>query len=207
MPPPTGQAADTGARHRLLDAAETLLRHQGYDSVSVRAVNKAAGMNPAAVHYHFGSKQALVAALLESRMRPLFDAPLAALDGPSHRPPDVAALVTALVEPLARMAADPARGWLVGLLARLVLTGTPLPWRSPWPEPEVWTALLAAALPGLPPDAVAARWLLARDLVLLTLGAPFTEPGAGRPVPSAAAVAAFATAGLTAPPTPEELRP
>lgn len=53
-------------RAALLDAAERLFLAKGYERVSVRAVNAAAGMNPAAVHYHFGTKEDLVAELLQA---------------------------------------------------------------------------------------------------------------------------------------------
>ncbi|MFJ5288450.1 TetR family transcriptional regulator [Streptomyces sp. NPDC088348] len=71
-------ATDT-TRARLLDEAERLFLERGYELVSVRAVNAAAGMNPAAVHYHFGSKEDLVVALLQSRLGPLWADRLATL--------------------------------------------------------------------------------------------------------------------------------
>ena len=55
----------------ILDAAEELFASQGFDATSVRAVTRHAGMNPAAVHYHFGSKQLLLRALLDRRIAPL----------------------------------------------------------------------------------------------------------------------------------------
>ncbi|MQY04457.1 TetR/AcrR family transcriptional regulator [Actinomadura macrotermitis] len=182
------------ARRRLLEAAERLLREQGYHQVSVRAVNKAAGMNPAAVHYHFGSKQELVTALLERRLRPLWEDRLELLDKRVRAgdPPGPAELVELLVQALAETAADPDRRWLLGLLARLVLSGQPLPWRSPWSDPGPWTTLLSRTLPHLPPEVVADRWRLARDLLLVTYGSPDA-------LPSPAETAAFVTAGLSAP--------
>ncbi|MFC9790882.1 TetR/AcrR family transcriptional regulator [Rhodococcus sp. NPDC127528] len=51
-------------RNRLVKTAERLFAAQGVDAVSVRAVNAAAGQGPAAVHYHFGSKEDLLAAVL-----------------------------------------------------------------------------------------------------------------------------------------------
>ncbi|MEU6657869.1 TetR/AcrR family transcriptional regulator [Streptomyces sp. NPDC046821] len=51
-------------RQRLVKAAERLFAAQGVDAVSVRAINAAAGQGPAAVHYHFGSKENLVAEVL-----------------------------------------------------------------------------------------------------------------------------------------------
>ncbi|MBO2452635.1 TetR/AcrR family transcriptional regulator [Actinomadura barringtoniae] len=183
------------ARLRLLDAAELLLREQGYERTSIRAVNKAAGMNPAAVHYHFGSKPALVTALLEDRLRRSWDGPLADLTG---TPPDIGQLARVLVEPMAALAADESRGWLLALLARLVLAGHPLPWRSPWPAPEPWIEIVRRAVPGLSERDAADRWRLARDLVLITYGAPLAEPGHPPEPPPARTVIAFVAAGLAA---------
>jgi AcrR family transcriptional regulator len=182
------------ARQRLLEAAEHLLREQGYERTSIRAVNKAAGMNPAAVHYHFGSKQALVTALLEDRLRRAWDGPLGDLTGVA---PDIPNLARVLVEPMAELAADGSRRWLLTLLARLVLAGHPLPWRSPWPAPEPWIDLVRRAVPGLPKQEAADRWRLARDLVLITYGSPLGDPPPAPP--PAPTVIAFIAAALAAP--------
>ena len=53
---------------RLLDAAERLIGAQGVDGVSLRAINAEAGSNVAAAHYHFGSREGLVRAVLTRRM-------------------------------------------------------------------------------------------------------------------------------------------
>jgi AcrR family transcriptional regulator len=47
-------------RRRLVSSAEQLFSEHGVDGVSLRAINAAADVGPAAVHYHFGSKQGLV---------------------------------------------------------------------------------------------------------------------------------------------------
>jgi AcrR family transcriptional regulator len=189
------------ARRRLLEAAERLFREQGYDQVSVRAVNKAAGMNPAAVHYHFGSKEELATALLERRLRATWEGHLAEVEEllAAGDPPTASGIAMILVEPMARLAADPDGRWLLRLLARLVLARRELPWRVPWAASEPWIEMIAQALPGLPGEVVADRWRMARDLLLLTYGDPFAEPG-GDPPPPPAAVAAFLAAGLAAPP-------
>lgn len=193
------------ARRRLLEAAERLFREQGYDQVSIRAVNKAAGMNPAAVHYHFGSKEELATALLERRLRATWEGHLAEVDGllAAGAPLTAADIATILVEPMARLAADPAGRWLLRLLARLVLTRRELPWRIPWATPGPWIEMIGRALPGLPGEVVADRWRLARDLVLLTYGDPFADPGDAPPPPPAGTVAAFLAAGFGAPPPAE----
>ncbi|MGC7299776.1 TetR family transcriptional regulator, partial [Mycobacteroides abscessus subsp. massiliense] len=50
---------------RLLNAAERLFAERGVDAVSLRAIMAAAGTNVASVHYHFGSKERLIEALLD----------------------------------------------------------------------------------------------------------------------------------------------
>lgn len=56
-------AQDT--RQRLLDAAERLFGSRGFAETSLRALTQEAGANLAAVHYHFGSKEALFRAVVE----------------------------------------------------------------------------------------------------------------------------------------------
>lgn len=58
------QAADHGARERLLDAAAALFAEQGFAETSTREICTAAGLNPGAIHYHFGDKDGLYRAVL-----------------------------------------------------------------------------------------------------------------------------------------------
>ncbi|GAB2633139.1 TetR/AcrR family transcriptional regulator [Prescottella soli] len=51
-------------RARLVKTAERLFAADGVDAVSLRAVNAAAGLGPSSVHYHFGTKDDLLAAVL-----------------------------------------------------------------------------------------------------------------------------------------------
>lgn len=64
--PTLAPAAST--EQRLLAAAERLFAEHGVDGVSLRAVMQAAGANVASVHYHFGSKDALLDAVVRSRL-------------------------------------------------------------------------------------------------------------------------------------------
>ncbi len=52
-------------------AARRLFGQRGYDGASIRAITRDAGTNLGAVTYHFGSKRALYAAVLEQGLRPL----------------------------------------------------------------------------------------------------------------------------------------
>lgn len=58
-------------RERILDVAERLFAAQGLGQTSLRAITAAAGVNLASVHYHFGSKDALVRVLFERRLKPM----------------------------------------------------------------------------------------------------------------------------------------
>src|SRR6266498_2054903 len=59
-----GRRRDIDGRELLLGAALELFAEHGVEGVSIRAVNRAAGLGPASVHYHFGTKEALVDAVL-----------------------------------------------------------------------------------------------------------------------------------------------
>jgi AcrR family transcriptional regulator len=52
-------------RETLIDAAADLFASQGIEGVSIRSINSHAGLAAAAVHYHFGSKDRLLDAVLE----------------------------------------------------------------------------------------------------------------------------------------------
>lgn len=74
MPPKESAAKpDSEARLALLSAAEACLRTHGYAGLSTRRVAEAAGMPLSQIHYHFGSKDALVLALLEHQNRRLLE--------------------------------------------------------------------------------------------------------------------------------------
>ncbi|SFW79070.1 TetR/AcrR family transcriptional regulator [Amycolatopsis australiensis] len=187
-------------RDRLVTAAEGLLLAAGYDSVSVRAVCAAAGVNPAAVHYHFGSKDALVAAMLEDRLAPVWRE---LLDDVERRRragwvPAVADLVDAVLDPLAGLAADPVGSLRLHLLARLLFSGRRMPWSSPWFSLDPWVELVRAARPDLTAEQAASRWTLAFQLVLHVFGTPAAPAprSPGIPLP---AVRSFVLAGLDAP--------
>lgn len=61
--------ADT--KTRILDAAERVFSHDGFDGASLRSITAAAQVNLAAVNYHFHSKEALFSAVIERRVRPI----------------------------------------------------------------------------------------------------------------------------------------
>jgi len=58
-------------KDQILDAAEALFADHGIQAVPLRKIISEAGVNSAAIHYHFGSKEALVKAVLARRFDPL----------------------------------------------------------------------------------------------------------------------------------------
>ncbi|MCF2525995.1 TetR/AcrR family transcriptional regulator [Yinghuangia soli] len=206
---PNGATAAT--RARLLAEAERLFLAQGYEKVSVRAVNAAAGMNPAAVHYHFGSKEALVVALLQQRLGPLWAGDLQALTErcASGWTPTPAELADIIVRPFDALSRTADGRMLLHLLARVVLGNDRLPWDDPWFEHRPWRELLAAMRPDLDARAVRDRWRLAFALLLHTYGEPLAPADriGAVPPPDAREVAAFVAAGLDAPAAPAASAP
>ncbi len=67
-------------RRRILDAAEELFMQHGFEGASMRLLTTKAGVNLAAVNYHFGSKDALIEAVFQRRLDPMNAARLAELD-------------------------------------------------------------------------------------------------------------------------------
>jgi AcrR family transcriptional regulator len=57
-------------RPAILDAARAAFAHRGYDAVSIRAVARDAGVDPALVHRFYGSKEALFIAAMELPVAP-----------------------------------------------------------------------------------------------------------------------------------------
>jgi AcrR family transcriptional regulator len=116
---------ETGTKIKLLDAAEKLFARNGYRGTSLRAITGKAGANLAAVNYHFGSKEALLEAVLERRIAPLNRVRMeriravrdhAAAKG--ERPP-VAGIIHGFVEPTLRFRDnEPGAGDFITLVGR-----------------------------------------------------------------------------------------
>ncbi len=71
--------SSTLTKERILGAAEVLFARRGFDGASLRQLTAAAGVNLAAVNYHFGSKEKLVEQVFRRRLDALNGSRLEAL--------------------------------------------------------------------------------------------------------------------------------
>jgi AcrR family transcriptional regulator len=101
-------------RRRILDAAERLFAREGFEATSLRQITAAARVNLAAVNYHFGSKDVLIREVLARRIGPVNRERLARLAAcqarAGKRPPAVAEIIRAFVEPVLELRSDPEAG-------------------------------------------------------------------------------------------------
>jgi len=64
---------------RILQVAEKLFSERGVDGVSLREITSTSGVNSASLHYHFGSKMAVLESIFELRAQPIADMRVALL--------------------------------------------------------------------------------------------------------------------------------
>lgn len=151
---------------RILDAAEQLFASEGFKA-SLRAITAAAGVNLAAINYHFGSKEELIRALLARRLEPLnrqrLDHLAAAQAAAGASGPTVEAIVDAFVAPTLRMDRKTPNG--CGSFKRImgrIFTEPDESMRRNLRElfaeiAEKFPAALQRALPALPPEELSWR--------------------------------------------------
>ncbi len=175
-------------REKLLDCAESLFAEQGLARVSLRTINAEAGLSPAALHYHFKTKEALVEALLERRMPALMERRRELLDRLETRneAPTTREVLGALIRPLAELLSKEtdagqryirliyrlqADGDLYSLFARDRYSG----------GVDRFIPLLRRALPETPTAMLQLRLEWAIHLMLRSLAGIEALPGADRP--------------------------
>ena len=98
-------------RTRILDAAEELFMQHGFEGTSMRLLTAKAGVNLAAVNYHFGSKDALIEAVFRRRLDPMNQARIAELEKLETQPaaPAPEDIIRAFLAPTLKLVED-ARG-------------------------------------------------------------------------------------------------
>jgi AcrR family transcriptional regulator len=98
-----GTPDSEGTASRIIDAAQRLFIRDGTEATSLRAVTREAGVNVAAIHYYFGSRDELLRAVLDRIIKPLNARRLAllkqALDAHHARPLAVEEILRAFLLP------------------------------------------------------------------------------------------------------------
>src|SRR5499426_293454 len=146
-------------RTRILDAAEELFMQHGFGGTSMRLLTSRAGVNLAAVNYHFGSKDALIEAVFRRRLDPMNAeriAELERLEGTSNLSPE--SIIRAFVGPSLRLIEDAKGGGrnFIRLLGRTYTepakTVRALIGQMYGPAMERYKRALERALPQMPAD-------------------------------------------------------
>jgi len=157
---------------RILDVAEALFATHGIQGTSIRHITDRAGVNVAAVNYHFGSKDKLVAAVIDRRFQDLEDERSIALDRLEERhlsegrAPPLEELAAVLVTPAFRHLRSGHPGWLnfIRVLARLTWEPGAEKFAPPPSSLRIFDrfdALLKLAVPNLAGDDARRSWRLA----------------------------------------------
>jgi len=122
----------TDTKERVLDAAEKLFAEQGYAATSLRSIVAAAGVNLAAIHYHFRSKEALLEAVIMRRAAPTNRERLRLLEKcqkeAGSKPPALDKILEAFLAPTFRAVQDSVHAvQFMRLVARIHAEGDLLP--------------------------------------------------------------------------------
>jgi AcrR family transcriptional regulator len=175
-------ATTSGTKAQLLDVAEQLFLRSGL-GVSVRDITDAAGQNGAAIHYHFGSRDGLVGAVIARRAGDLAARRRAALAQlrDATPPPAIRDVIAGLVGAyvgLVETEGPDAQRW-IDLMHALWLDRSPaLDFMSEYAGDERdWKRLARAALPQGSDDDFDARFELAIEVIIVGLRTPSRAPG------------------------------
>ena len=148
-------------KEKILDAAERLFAEHGFASTSMRDITTEADVNLAAVNYHFGSKLALLQAVLARRFGPVNQERRQLLDELPDRDPEL--VLRAFFEPVFKRLREPGSGWekFLQLVGR-IYSDTNEEIRACFTKEVQVVAMrlssaLADALPELPRDVLISR--------------------------------------------------
>lgn len=113
-------------KERILEAAERLFAEQGFAGTSLRSITAEAGVNLAAIHYHFGSKEGLIGAVFHNCFAPLNEERIRSLEEVLRRTgddqPGLEAIIEAFIGPaLRRSGTRKGKAFLPRLIGRALL--------------------------------------------------------------------------------------
>ena len=199
-------------KQKIMDTAAELFAEEGYSAISLRRIISKAGVNLAAVNYHFGTKQDLLDRIIVQKIRPLNDQRMNLLDQFEAEAAPEALSVEKIVEAFLAPAILMARGG--GGLTRLVgwihseNQGMEVVLRNFQPLLARYTAAMHRALPGT--SKVEIAWKLHFMLGSMThtlLTAPWLTPEAANE-PAQVIIkrlVTFVTSGFNAPVSLEKI--
>ncbi len=205
---PAGRAQAT--RERILDAAERLFAEHGFAATSHRQITAEAGVNLAAVNYHFGSKEELFLEVVRRRLEPVNRRRLEMLEEAERRSgvARIEDIARAFAEPVLEAREESGRASVLPkLMARVV--GEPGGWAEKL-LPLVFASVAARflsslerAMPGVKREdllwglvfsaGVLGHYMLLGDLIRRVAGA---APGADHEFRTTERMVDFITAGL-----------
>lgn len=179
MAAPRSLPPDRITRQKIIDSALRLYAQNGIDGVPVRALTSDAGVNVAAVHYHFGGTEALAEAVfgeLSERINAQRVMALEAITADASRAgrkPEVRAIVQAFVAPYVGPDAATEGRLLAQLILKHRLSPSPMTERVVGkhfdPMAKKFVAALLQALPEVPASVMAMRYMLMVSTVVLSL--------------------------------------
>jgi AcrR family transcriptional regulator len=111
--------SSASTKERILASAEALFAQRGFEGASLRQLTAAAGVNLAAVNYHFGSKDKLVEEVFKRRLDQLNARRLAALKQVLGQPEtSLEDVLAAFIRPALDLSHDGGGGLFMRVLAR-----------------------------------------------------------------------------------------
>lgn len=182
---------ESGAKRKLLDAAELLFAEKGFEAVSVRDITQLAKTNVAAVNYHFGSRDHLLTLVMLRYMTPVTEERLARLEFIERKwhgnSPPLEEILDSLVRPLVAQVkkselAERLFYKLTGRICAGQADGLPPQIEDQFKRTsERFSKALAQALPSIPPEELAWRihFVIGGMIHMLTHGEIFSRISGG----------------------------
>jgi AcrR family transcriptional regulator len=179
MPGRQPPSPDRLTQQKIIDSALALYAEKGIDGVPVRALTSHAGVNVAAIHYHFGGTEALAEAVFgelsarvnKRRIRALEEIISAAKA--AGRKPDVENIVSTFVGPYVGPDAATEGQLLAQLILKHRLSPSPMTERVIKkhfdPMAKQFVAALHDAMPEIPMELMYLRYMLMVSTVVLSL--------------------------------------
>jgi AcrR family transcriptional regulator len=197
-------------KQKILDAAEELFGEYGYSATSLRHIISEAGVNLAAIHYHFGSKQDLLDQVILRKAGPMNERRLKLLDQfeaeAAPEPACVEKVLEAFIAPAILIDKSPE---FLKLMGRVHAEGLlpEIAQRNFQPMIARFLSALRRALPDMSPEELAWKVHFALGAMARTLTVrPEIGTGAASEAPSIIArrLVTFVSGGFRAPSTLEK---